>query len=99
MSDNGSASSSSAAASSGRGGMRAYNAGLVSGRVIGLLVVVVSMFALAGVSLMIKVWHRFTRRVRRDGAEPLGLDLLERLQHFQPPSVADEAEHWLRRQL
>jgi hypothetical protein len=61
---------------------------IVAGVLISPLVIAAAIMLWAGASFLLDAWH-----CRHPTA-----DLLERLERFQPPSVADEAQRWLRGQ-
>jgi hypothetical protein len=61
---------------------------IVAGVLISPLVIAAAIMLWAGAAFLLDAWH-----CRHPAA-----DLLERLERFQPPSVADEAQRWLRGQ-
>jgi len=58
---------------------------ILAGVLISPLVIAVGIMVWAGAAFLVDAW-----RCRHPAA-----DLLERLERFQPPSVADEAQRWL----
>ncbi len=58
---------------------------ILAGVLISPLVIAVGIVVWAGAAFLLDAWH-----CRHPAA-----DLLERLERFQPPSVADEAQRWL----